>query len=215
MVGHSRRGQWKPDAEFLYAASAALGQTLMEPPSVKGWDGGFAWLTESSFLLRSNLWGGVLGQISPKDLRDQVAAAVDEMDDLMGVGEDEEMSGGGMQEEGSGQETAPEPKRRGGPLARILGTIGREKMAIDFPILSQLGERRITGDQAIANHLLDRLLAIEAPAETRLQVRQFIKKGRKQLKIKAGKLHEGGVPAKSLLFRTIHLILSLPEAQLH
>lgn len=39
-----------------------LGQTLFAPPNVKGWDGGRAWISSSSLLLRYNLAGKIIDQ---------------------------------------------------------------------------------------------------------------------------------------------------------
>ena len=207
MAGHCRRLQIQPDYEILYSAAGALGQTVLRPPSVKGWDGGFAWLTESSLMLRSNVWGALLGEISGKELREQVTEAIAQMDEMMGE----------MMEEApldSGQEVGQEPKRRGGPLNNLLGAIQKRKLVVDVPILSRLQKRRAFSDKAIANYLLDELLAIDAPESTRAALHQYIKQGRKRLKIQPGKLHKGGQRAKKFLLGTIHIVLSLPEAQL-
>jgi uncharacterized protein (DUF1800 family) len=44
-----------PSGAFLAEAAAALGQDLLNPPNVKGWDGGFAWVSSSTLILRANL----------------------------------------------------------------------------------------------------------------------------------------------------------------
>ncbi len=43
-----------PIGVSVYATSS-LGQELFEPPNVKGWDGGYAWITTASLLQRYNL----------------------------------------------------------------------------------------------------------------------------------------------------------------
>jgi uncharacterized protein (DUF1800 family) len=51
-------------------AMSSLGETWLEPPSVEGWQGGRAWLSPASWLLRSNwvadLLGGRRGKLSPR-----------------------------------------------------------------------------------------------------------------------------------------------------
>jgi uncharacterized protein (DUF1800 family) len=45
----------------LAQGCADLGQALFEPPNVKGWDGGRAWINSSTLLGRANLVGDVMG----------------------------------------------------------------------------------------------------------------------------------------------------------
>jgi len=46
-----------PDPEVAAAICELLGQRLFAPPSVKGWDGGFTWITTASLIERYNLAG--------------------------------------------------------------------------------------------------------------------------------------------------------------
>lgn len=50
-----RLGAAPPPGVFLAQACEQLGQALLAPPSVKGWDGGESWISSSTILLRSNL----------------------------------------------------------------------------------------------------------------------------------------------------------------
>ncbi len=47
--------RWPPVVELL----ADLGQSVFEPPSVKGWDGGRLWINTSTLLLRANFVTGL------------------------------------------------------------------------------------------------------------------------------------------------------------
>jgi uncharacterized protein (DUF1800 family) len=58
-------------ATELANALQSLGQNLFYPPSVKGWDGGPAWLNSQTLLLRQNL-ALTLSSSEDKDLRDGV-----------------------------------------------------------------------------------------------------------------------------------------------
>lgn len=49
-----------PGTPYFPAATNLLGQALGNPPNVKGWDGGRAWLNPSTILLRNNLIGHLL-----------------------------------------------------------------------------------------------------------------------------------------------------------
>jgi uncharacterized protein (DUF1800 family) len=43
------------DLTTLAAAGDLMGQSILEPPSVKGWDGGRSWINTSTFFVRQNL----------------------------------------------------------------------------------------------------------------------------------------------------------------
>jgi hypothetical protein len=61
----------------LPAATQELGQTLFAPPSVKGWDGGKAWLNTATLLARHNMaWRLLQGATGPHAVRLNPAALV-------------------------------------------------------------------------------------------------------------------------------------------
>jgi hypothetical protein len=70
----------------LAAALQGLGQTLFQPPSVKGWDGGQTWLNGQTLLFRQNLALALTStvdaqfgdRIDPADLADKYARKSDE-----------------------------------------------------------------------------------------------------------------------------------------
>jgi uncharacterized protein (DUF1800 family) len=53
-------GVEEPDAGFCTNTLRSLGQELLSPPNVKGWDGGYAWITTSSLTQRYNLASSLL-----------------------------------------------------------------------------------------------------------------------------------------------------------
>jgi hypothetical protein len=55
----------------LAVAMRALGQDLLFPPNVKGWDGGEAWINTNTLLLRYNLAGYLLSGSPPGDATPQ------------------------------------------------------------------------------------------------------------------------------------------------
>ncbi len=63
IVGCARRLGVRAPGRMLAQASALAGQHLFEPPNVKGWEEGEAWITTSSFMARSNLVGALLGVV--------------------------------------------------------------------------------------------------------------------------------------------------------
>jgi hypothetical protein len=69
-------------------------------------------------------------------------------------------------------------------------------------------------DQQIVDRMLEDLLAIKAPQDTRAKMLGFLTGERVQLSVRDGHLSEAGADGERLLRRLAHLILSLPEAQL-
>jgi uncharacterized protein (DUF1800 family) len=49
-----------PPPELLLQGAGRLGQDLMAPPNVKGWEGGTAWITTATLLERNNLCGALV-----------------------------------------------------------------------------------------------------------------------------------------------------------
>ncbi len=50
----------QPDPRHGFNALRSLGQELFAPPNVKGWDGGYAWITTASLTQRYNLAGSLV-----------------------------------------------------------------------------------------------------------------------------------------------------------
>lgn len=80
VVGLMRALDGRAPMEGLAVAMEGMGQSLFEPPNVKGWDGGTAWLNSATLLARHNLaWrlvGGQAGQqfkIDPPALIERAA----------------------------------------------------------------------------------------------------------------------------------------------
>ena len=87
LVGQARRLGVKPPAKFLSFGSEILGQRLFYPPSVKGWDGGRAWITTATLMQRGNLSGVLTGQLQAETLQEdqeawEAAATNDQMDSM-------------------------------------------------------------------------------------------------------------------------------------
>ena len=56
LVGFSRSmALWQPDGQLIDSYAHQLGQQLFEPPSVQGWNGGFAWLNAESIMQRRRM----------------------------------------------------------------------------------------------------------------------------------------------------------------
>src|SRR5688572_1275588 len=64
LVGCARRLGVTPEPRLLVLGASLLGQRLFFPPSVRGWEGGEAWATGASLLLRGRMAGLLLGELS-------------------------------------------------------------------------------------------------------------------------------------------------------
>jgi uncharacterized protein (DUF1800 family) len=225
LVGASHRTQIDAPPGLLAAGAALLGQRVFSPPSVKGWDEGYAWITTSSLMQRGNLAGLMIGVVKVADvtsMADVEAEMASESDERM-RGDPIEPAGGdepGMRPAPeTGKDTKPAAKSKpkakaGGPAMDILRRIEGSGWypIVNFRVRCEKAGART--DAQIADRMLDDLLAISAPADTRAKMRAFLATEREQRKIAEGALLETGAEAERILRRMAHLILSLPEAQL-
>ncbi len=80
ILGFSRRLDCSAQPFFAMQASSVLGQTLHAPPSVKGWNGGEAWLTHSSLVARESIAATLLGlaERPPRKSEDNANESADE-----------------------------------------------------------------------------------------------------------------------------------------
>src|SRR6185436_19293367 len=107
LVGSARRLGIHPQPRVLASQAALLGQRLFFPPSVRGWEGGEAWATSSSLLLRGELVGMLLGRVNGRDL----IAARRERAEAPDAAPDDDPAGGPGGERGSGGEREPRGER--------------------------------------------------------------------------------------------------------
>lgn len=92
----------------LAQATASLGQDILQPPNVKGWDGNRAWINANTLLLRYNL-PTYLAQAATRGHNQMMAGGGDSMMMLAGEGDPERMSGP-MKMTGAEQQAARDPQ---------------------------------------------------------------------------------------------------------
>lgn len=68
-------GQPAADLPAAARAMAAMGQELMQPPNVKGWDGGTAWINTATLFLRYNTVGAIVHGTGGRERRGSAAAS--------------------------------------------------------------------------------------------------------------------------------------------
>ena len=196
-------GDSAPPPEFVHSAASLLGQTIFRPPNVKGWDEGIAWISTASFMQRGSVSGALLGTFDASSVgaeRERLAS------DLIEASGDDELS------EKEAMRTANRQIGRD-ELLRAIRVLGRTRWEPRIALHETLAARGPEDDDDLARDLLDLLLAIEAPGETRRLV---------ATELRAARTAEGWSvedllrpAAEPELRRIAHLILSLPEAQLH
>lgn len=237
MVGSIRRLGIKVDSRFILASSRELGQKLFDPPSVKGWDGGEAWINTGSLLARGNTVGLMIGTIDlnetfrrKKDKRSALdRPARDEREpeeDTTGMdpdtddesemdeeGFDEEMEMGGMMGDVAMEEEEPVKDNLPKELGRLVNALGSDyHPTLNLTFRFQRNE--VVGDNRIVSRMLDDLLAIEAPADTQARMLKHFKTAREEAGLSEENFLDDPDRAEVVLRSLAHLILSLPEAQL-
>ena len=217
LVGSCRRLDIEPPASFLAIGSSLAGQTLLDPPSVKGWDGGEAWINTSTLMVRGNLAGLLLGTLyedfdtqaeAEGPGRQRLGAPRDRIvDDDVFVVMDQ------MQLEVDGTDRHKGKDARSG-LDRMMRLISKAGYRPRMHLTARLLRRGVEGEAGVVEAMLEDLLAIEPPAETRALVSEYLKNELEARKIRPAALLESGSESERLLRDLAHLILSLPEANL-
>jgi uncharacterized protein (DUF1800 family) len=242
LVGNVRRLALDVDSEVIYDASAELGQHLFNPPSVKGWIEGEAWITTGSLLARGNTMGLMLGTVDLGQYfkvkgaagrkaakRDQLRADSDPKPPAAG-NEDEAMAdtpmseepmdesmadGSAMEDSGAMQEMSATPMMTSQPreISRLLESLGGGYEPT-VNLIYPIRRRGVVGDERVVAAFLEDLLAIEPPADTRTRLASWLRLERERLKLSEEDFVTRPNLAEPVLRRLAHLILSLPESQL-
>lgn len=234
LIGMGRRLDVRPPMRLVAMASANLGQALFQPPNVKGWEEGPAWITTASMLQRGNVAGMLLGTVDfgersapPAPPAGPLARARElnrgadpfrpdaeqdgEMEEGMGAADEPGMRPRPMRPgETPPQEGANAQQRVARELLRALG----EAWVPPINLTWRMQRAGATEDAAIVRRLAGDLLAIRPPADTLARLERYLAGERE-----ARGIADGGLLAharsEEVLRRLAHLILSSPEAQLH
>lgn len=214
LVGAARRLGCEPPARLVLIGAAALGQRLFDPPNVQGWEEGPAWITTSTLMQRGNLAGVLLEQVRLRDFVDGAPGGdpAPSAETMTGPVMDEaEMQAPEMTDWQGPREPPPFPARELGELKGLQRLDWRPRLNL----AAELNYAAVRGDQEVVDALLDRLLAVEVSAATRAELLLLVSREREALGLEEGELLEEEWRAEPLLRRVAHVILSLPEAQLH
>ena len=222
LVGMARRLEVEPPEAFYLAGSELLGQKLFYPPSVKGWDEGLAWITTASLMQRGNLAGILVGAVDvsavTEDLDGMFAGApdMDDMEDMAAMAGDDLTAGG--------DDPAARQRLRLGAVGGLRTMSGRWNP--NLGLAADLRRAGVEEEGAAVDHLADRLLAVELGADTRAflvaelgrlrgEARAEADPGPVDRQARFGQRRVVRRAEELALRRFVHLLLSLPEAQLH
>ncbi|MCK6461221.1 MAG: DUF1800 domain-containing protein, partial [Planctomycetes bacterium] len=206
IVGIYRGTGLDSDGAFgLAFAAQSLGQSLMDPPNVKGWPGGTDWITTSLLLARYNVASAIVGMQEDRArlLEGATGPAARGLRALQrGRRVDpngEEMEGEGMGP-GEGMEMDEDEAPRRGRGARRRG----EGLAPVYDVLGEVRERGLSTPQEIVDFYAAALLAVPAPAELRKTLVGYL-----------DGLDLSRPDAKARLHGMLRLLVSTPEFQIH
>jgi len=213
LVGVSRRVGLHPPSRLLWLAGGQLGQRLFDPPSVKGWEGGRAWVTTSTFLQRGNFAGMLLGVVQLDDVLAPEPPELEDDPEMMGAAGDDEMMAGMSGDDEMDDSFTLNRKVQKSDLSGFKRMLGNTY----WPRINLTERCRRLGaetDAEIVDLLSDELLAVEVSPAGRAALLDFLFGERERLGARDGELLDAGSDAEHVLRRMAHLILSLPEAQL-
>lgn len=185
-VGMARRLGVDAPADLIYVASALSGQQLYAPPNVKGWEEGFSWLTTGSVMQRSNYAGMLLGEYDQELRPFGIAREIIQKQGRAFLG----------------------PYR---DYLSLLAWLQHMEWRPEPPFATALrGSADLPDDEAIAL-LLDHLLAVPVGDETAAELGLLVAALRAETAAADPLL---SADSEELLEQLVHVILSLPEAQM-
>jgi uncharacterized protein (DUF1800 family) len=233
LVGGARRLRLDVPSFVLNGGAILLGQKLGAPPTVKGWDEGEAWITTSTLMQRGNLAGLMLGTVTLDQVVSQAdlvagnmarldAGAPPPSDDAMGAAGDDAMSDLAMGASSMSDEPVSaerlkglKPGKANGAAIALLRRLDSTGYLPRANFTSRVRAAGAASDAEVADALLDDLLAIPVPEDTRERLRLFLARERADRDLREGAWLQDEQTSERILRRVAHLILSLPEAQLH
>ena len=200
MIGICRKLDLDPPDYYLFSATAELGQCFYDPPTVKGWDGGPAWITNSSLMMRGNCVGVLLDVFQAEYVTAEVRSAASDTD-------------GGMR---TASMLSPELKaevmaQAATRLAALKDDQGWEPSLNLTRLVLRSGART---DEEITAFLAEDWLAVEPSGRVLKLMGDFIARERTAYGLGEQPLLTSGPNVELLLRRLAHLLFSLPEAQL-
>lgn len=193
-------------------AMAQMGQALMQPPNVKGWDGGESWISTATLFTRHNsvgplIYGGDVRNLArddpPRPLRERIREGLlsaTRAADALPPGEPMRKPASPGGDDASMK--ADEPMK---PASQPAADDSRQPA---FDPVSWLRERNLRSPESIVDFFAKHLLATDLPAEKRRMLVEYLRGTEKRFDVTARRTVDR-------IRRTIHLICSTPEFQVY
>ncbi|QDU86394.1 hypothetical protein Pla163_35450 [Planctomycetes bacterium Pla163] len=216
MIGHARRIGVDPPTGLVAAGASSLGETLFHPPSVKGWDPGRAWITTTTFMQRGNLAGVLVGTVGSQEFLTAPELGDGELvEESQGADAMEgEMMGDAMMEPTAAARRRAQSARKD-DLVRLLDRMEDLGWQPLLNLSARAARLGATNDAEVVDLLAREVLAVELSAETRAELLAFVAEERAVASLTEDVWTSGVADAEHLARRLVHLMLSLPEGQLH
>lgn len=183
-------GLQPPTAPVLANAAAALGQSLLDPPNVKGWEGGRDWINTSTLLARYNACAAIVGRAEDRAR-------------LLG-GRAGRRAGGPPTEdrmEGGGERMAENEE------ARAFAGLRRRGLAAGvYDVVAEVRRRGLADGAAVVDHFAGRLLAMPPTPAMRAALLDCLGG--------EGPFDASAPDAPSRLHSLLRMLVSTPEFQL-
>jgi len=194
VVGTARQlGVTIADLHKAERALTAMGQELMQPPNVKGWDGGTEWINTATLFHRYNTVGGLIHGTGGEPRRPAAMLAG------RGAAKAETPEAGAMAAESMPAMTDGKPQ----PMSRAAG--GKQP---PYDPLWAIREQGLQTPEQIVDLFVGHLLAVPLSAEKRTALVAY-------LAGESGKLNLGDRRTAERVRMMIHLLCSTPEYQMN
>jgi len=177
----------------------SLGQGLMDPPNVKGWPGGRAWITTSTLLSRYNLAGGIVGL--PLDKRRSMQSGGREMRYARLLQRMRRVDPNGEE-----MEDMDDTDMDGGMAPRRRGRRGRRAVAPTYNVLATVRRHDLHTADEVVDFFTKTLLAVPASDDVRRSLLEYLHGD--------GEFDPAARDARQRLHGLLRLIVSTPEFQL-
>lgn len=181
-------------------AATQMGQSLMDPPTVKGWDGGRSWISTSTLYTRYNFAGFVTGAIA--DGRE-----------LMGRGRDVPADAADDTAAGK-REATTRPLRalQGDAFGReMLRNLGGLRMRTVFTPVAEIRQSNLRTAEDVLRHFEERILVVRLTGEARAELLRYLNTDARG----AESPFDARRPDADRRVRgMLHLMMSSPEYQL-
>lgn len=189
------------DLQLAERAARSMGQELLQPPNVKGWDGGAKWITTATLFNRYNITCGLLNGAErpgrPRDRRQPSRLPPERPSEAPAAGDDAPREA---------TSAAPAMTMQSQPAAQQRQ--GRKGRQATYDAMTVVRENGLSTAEDIVDHFAKRVLAVPLPSAKREALVQWL----------GGEKNDFRTDAPDAARRVrmmLNLLVSTPEYQLN